>query len=207
MDPLRDGDTGRSAEAGGVRRLARLLAWGLALAAVAVAAGFWVFRGIALHSTDPVGAGADGIVALTGGTARIDSAVALLEEGRARRLLITGVHPQTSQRQLVQLTGGAAALFDCCIDIDRSALDTRGNAEEAKRWADAHGFRRLLVVTSDYHMPRALLEFSRRMPGVTLLPHPVPAAETGLGAVRLWLSEYAKYLLALVRPPAAGGAP
>jgi uncharacterized SAM-binding protein YcdF (DUF218 family) len=204
MDPLRDGDTGRTA-AGGVRRLARFLAWALFAAALLLAAGFWMFREAALRDAGQA-ATADGIVALTGGTARIDSAVALLAQGSARRLLITGVHPQTSERQLMQLTGAAPALFQCCIDIDRSALDTRGNAEEAKRWTDAHGFRRLLVVTSDYHMPRALLEFSRRMPGVTLLPHPVPAAETGSGAVRLWLSEYAKYLLALLRPPAGGGA-
>ncbi len=187
--------------AGGLRRLVRAAPWVIAAALLLLVAGFGLFRQQALRSANLETARADGIVALTGGTARIDSALALLAEGRARRLLITGVHPQTSQRQLVQLTGAAPALFECCIDIDRSARNTRGNAAETKQWAAANGVRRLLVVTSDYHMPRALLEFARRMPEVTLLPHPVASPETGPAAWRLWLSEYAKYLLALVLPP------
>jgi len=199
MDP-RPGDH-RPEAAGGGGRFVRAALWTIAVVLLALAAGFGLFRQQALRSADLETARADGIVALTGGTARIDSALALLADGRARRLLITGVHPQTSQRQLVQLTGAAPALFECCIDIDRSARDTRGNAAETRRWAAANGVRRLLVVTSDYHMPRAMLEFSRRMPEATLLPRPVASPETGAAAWRLWLSEYAKYLLALVLPP------
>ena len=199
MDPRSDDH--RPEAAGGGRRFVRAALWTFAAALLLLAAGFGLFRQQALRSADLETARADGIVALTGGTARIDSALALLAEGRARRLLITGVHPQTSQRQLEQLTGASPALFQCCIDIDRSALDTRGNAEEAQRWAAANGVRRLLVVTSDYHMPRAMLEFERRMPEVTLLPRPVASPEAGAAAWRLWLSEYAKYLLALILPP------
>lgn len=201
MEPRPDRDTGPPAARPLLKRLPRTLA-GLAVALVLVlAAGFGLFRQNAMRTSDPATVGADGIVVLTGGTARIDSAVALLAEKRARRLLITGVHPQTSERQIIQLTGSNSDLFACCVDLDRSALDTRGNADEAKRWAEAHGFKRLLVVTSDYHMPRALLEFSRRMPGVALYPYPVSAGEAGGGTLRIWLSEYAKYVLALIGAP------
>jgi uncharacterized SAM-binding protein YcdF (DUF218 family) len=204
MDP-RPGDL-RPDAAGGVRRLARAVLWTLVAVVLLLAAGFGLFRQQAMRSADPATANAEGIVALTGGTARIDHAGALLMDRRAKRLLITGVNPQTSQRQLMQLAGVSPELFGCCVDIDRSALDTRGNATETKRWADANGFRRLLVVTSDYHMPRAMLEFARRMPDVTLLPAPVTSPESD-GSLRLWLSEYAKYLLALANPPRGEATP
>lgn len=201
MEPRFDRDTGSPATRPLMQRLIRTLTGLVVATLLLLLAGFGLFRHNAMRTSDPATAGADGIVVLTGGTARIDSAVALLADGRARRLLITGVHPQTSERQIIQLTGSNADLFSCCVDIDRTALDTRGNADEAKRWTEAHGFKKLLVVTSDYHMPRALLEFSRRMPDVTLLPYPVSAGEAGGGSLRLWLSEYAKYVLALVGAP------
>ena len=49
-------------------------------------------------------------------------------------------------------------LADCCLDIGYLAQDTIGNAEETRAWAQAWGFRRIVVVTSNYHMPRSLLE-------------------------------------------------
>jgi uncharacterized SAM-binding protein YcdF (DUF218 family) len=201
METRPDRETGAPAARPWLQRLLRALAGLVVAAVVLLLAGFGLFRHNAMRTSDPAVVGADGIVVLTGGTARIDKAVALLADGQARRLLITGVHPQTSERQLIQLTGSNADLFSCCVDIDRTALDTRGNADEAKRWTESHGFRKLLVVTSDYHMPRALLEFSRRMPDVALFPYPVSAGEAGSGSLRLWLSEYAKYVLALTGAP------
>ena len=63
--------------------------------------------------------------------------------------------------------------FGCCIDLDYSAVNTIGNAVETRRWALGHGFRSLVVVTSSYHMPRAMLELSHQLPGVTLIAYPV----------------------------------
>ena len=179
---------------------------GLAVLAVVLLffAGFAVF--VLKSPTPPAGfAGqADGIVVLTGGPQRISEALELLRNHQGKRLLITGVHPHTSERRLSQLSG-EETLFGCCVDIDRAAADTRGNAAEASRWAEQNHFDRLIVVTSDYHMARALLEFSRRMPNRTLTPWPVSGLPEmtmppALVWARMWLAEYVKFLFAVVAP-------
>jgi uncharacterized SAM-binding protein YcdF (DUF218 family) len=170
-------------------------------------AGFAVFVMKSPRAPAVFSGQADGIVVLTGGPQRINEALELLRNHQGRRLLITGVHPHTSERRLSQLSG-EELLFDCCVDIDRIAADTRGNAAEATRWAEQNHFDRLIVVTSDYHMARALLEFSRRMPNRTLTPWPVSALPElpippTLVWLRMWLAEYVKYLFALVTPAVA----
>jgi uncharacterized SAM-binding protein YcdF (DUF218 family) len=93
----------------------------------------------------------------------------------------------------------------CCVDFDRSR-NTLGNAIETRRWAERRGFRSLIVVTSNYHMPRALAEIAHQLPNVTLVPFPVVTdrqrAEPWWGSVanvRLMLTEYLKYLFARLR--------
>jgi uncharacterized SAM-binding protein YcdF (DUF218 family) len=180
------------------------LALAVLAAAVLFVGGFAAF--VARSPAPPAGFSgkADGIVVLTGGPQRISEALELLRNHQGKRLLITGVHPHTSERRLSQLSG-EETLFSCCVDIDRVAADTRGNAAEASRWAEQNHFDRLIVVTSDYHMARALLEFSRRMPTRTLTPWPVSALPDldippALVWVRMWLAEYVKFLFALVAP-------
>jgi uncharacterized SAM-binding protein YcdF (DUF218 family) len=97
-------------------------------------------------------------------------------------------------------------LFDCCIDIDRSAINTIGNAVETRRWARERGFHSLIIVTSSYHMPRALAEISHQLPDATLLPFPVTTERqraepwwSNAGSARMLVSEYLKYLVAIVR--------
>ncbi len=142
---------------------------------------------------------ADAVVALTGGEDRLDAAVALFERGVGHRLLISGVHSFMTKDRLKPLVHGGRR-FDCCADLGFSATNTHGNAMEAAAWARAHGFRSLVVVTANYHMPRSLEEFSAAMPGVILVPYPVPEI---VAARRWWLDpasirtlqyEYAKYL-------------
>jgi len=72
-------------------------------------------------------------------------------------------------------------------------------------------FRSLRLVTSNYHMRRALLEFSRAMPEMRVVPHPVlPEALkperwwSSLARLELVVGEYDKYLWALVRSPFLG---
>ena len=96
---------------------------------------------------------------LTGAATRIPDAIELLAAGRGKRLLITGVHRDTSAREIARLTPALHQnYFTCCIDLDRSALNTFGNALEIKRWAREHNFNSLIVVTSNWHMPRAMAE-------------------------------------------------
>src|SRR5690242_12786090 len=100
---------------------------------------------------------ADGIVAMTGGAQRIGDAIDLLAKGYAKRLLISGVNEKTSREQISRLNPGQRQLFDCCVDLDYRARNTIGNAIETRRWAEANGFDAIIVVTSNYHMPRTLV--------------------------------------------------
>lgn len=149
---------------------------------------------------------ADGIVALTGAASRIPDAIELLADERGKRLLITGVHRATSAKEIARLTPLYAKYFSCCIDLDRSALNTFGNALEAKRWAREHNFNSLIVVTSNWHMPRAMAEIEHQLPDVKLIPFPVISEKvktepwwSNTGTARFLAAEYLKYLFALTR--------
>jgi uncharacterized SAM-binding protein YcdF (DUF218 family) len=148
----------------------------------------------------------DGIVALTGAAFRINDALELLAEGRGRRLLITGVNPGTRPQEISRLTPEFQRWFSCCVDLDRSATNTIGNAVETRRWATDQGFRSLIVVTSNFHMPRAIVELAHQLPGVALVPYPVISERvrveswwTNPSTARLLFLEYLKYLAAMVR--------
>jgi uncharacterized SAM-binding protein YcdF (DUF218 family) len=149
---------------------------------------------------------ADGIVVLTGGASRISDGVELLAAGYGQRLLITGVHPAASPKEIVRQMPAYGPVFACCVDLDRSALNTFGNAKEARRWARSRGFTSLIVVTSAYHMPRAIAEFRRQLPDVKLIAFPVLTEGLREGrwwsdpaTARLLVSEYAKYVVTMTR--------
>jgi uncharacterized SAM-binding protein YcdF (DUF218 family) len=149
---------------------------------------------------------ADGIVVLTGAASRIPDAIELLASEHGKRLLITGVHRDTRMREIARLTPLYSKYFTCCIDLDRSALNTFGNALETKRWASEHNFNSLIIVTSNWHMPRAMAEMRHQLPMAELIAYPVVSEKTKSEpwwsngeSFRLILGEYLKYLLALVR--------
>ena len=147
---------------------------------------------------------ADGIVALTGGGERLDTAVSLLEHGVGKRLLVSGVSQETSKETVGKMSEGGPR-FRCCADIGYSAEDTHGNAQEAASWTRENHFRSLVIVTGRYHMPRTMKEFSAVLPNVALIAYPVDQSRIGLGnwwrhprTVGLLHREYAKYLATLV---------
>ncbi len=176
-----------------------LLAWG---------AGLLAFATRVSNSTPaPDPRESDGIVALTGASSlRIEAATELLEQGLAQRLLISGVNPDATREQVRQATSTAGRAFDCCVDLGFQAENTLGNARETADWARYHHYRTLIVVTADYHMPRALLELRAAMPRISFRPYPV-ATQT-LDVRRWWRTpeaarrmtfEYCKYLAVLGR--------
>jgi uncharacterized SAM-binding protein YcdF (DUF218 family) len=149
---------------------------------------------------------ADGIVVLTGAASRIPDAIELLAAERGKRLLITGVHRATSAKEIARLTPLYARFFACCIDLDRSALNTFGNALETKRWARQNNFNSLIVVTSNWHMPRAMAEIQHQLPDVALIAYPVISEKVktepwweNISTARFLVAEYLKYLFALTR--------
>lgn len=150
---------------------------------------------------------AEGIVVLTGGSSRVADALDLLANGFGKRLLISGVHPTNGIGNIQRsLPDNDQRLLACCVDLDRSATDTRSNAVETRRWVRKQGFHSLIVVTSNYHMPRALVELSHELPDVELIPFSVigerwrdEAWWTSGTTLRLLLSEYVKYIAAEAR--------
>jgi len=195
----------------------RLLAAFLVVALI-WASGLLAFAGRVDRSTPaPEPPSADGLVALTGGSdERIAKALELLKAGKARRLLISGVGPHVTRAQLQAITGVDRRLFACCVDLGFTAANTIGNGRETAKWARAKGYRRLILVTADYHMPRARLELRAAMPEAEITSYPVPTP--ALSAHRWWRTsesaermalEYCKYLAVLARQTAKSltGAP
>ena len=161
---------------------------------------------------------AQGIVALTGvgSNQRIAAAISLLEDGYGRRVLVSGVDRKASREDIRNVSRAVRRLYDCCVDLGFMAADTVGNARETTDWARAMRYNRLIVVTADYHMPRAMLELNAvlRGTGITAETYAVPTPALKArdwwrnpGAARLMVLEYCKYLAILGREGVLGLGP
>ncbi|MFT4001653.1 MAG: YdcF family protein [Rhizobium sp.] len=188
------------------RRFLRWGGFGFIIFVAIIFGGFLHFADSITTLKPPPDPKADAIVVLTGGYQRIDQAVELLRTGAGNRLLISGVHPTTTPSQIRKLTQSPANLFNCCVDVGYDALDTIGNAREAAKWIHARGYKSVLVVTNNYHMPRSLAELKYVDPSTDFIPYPVVNSDlktknwfTDPNALRTMIYEYAKVLLAGAR--------
>ncbi len=148
----------------------------------------------------------DAIVVLTGGSDRLGVALDLLSAKKARKLFVSGVYHGVDVRQLLDLSQHSPEDLSCCVVLGYEADNTRGNAVETAAWMKEQGFTSLRLVTATYHMPRSMLEFRRLMPDTEIVPHPVFPEHFKSddwwrwpGSSSLLITEYSKYLVALVR--------
>jgi uncharacterized SAM-binding protein YcdF (DUF218 family) len=208
LEPETDARSAPAAPRWRLRRLAlRTLFGAVLLLGLGFTAGFLLFAAGIEEEEHVPSRRAEAMIALTGGKDRIPDAVELLAEGYANRLLISGVNRSITRNEVAQLTPRFRSLVECCVELGYQARNTIGNAEEARRWFVDNKLRGpLLVVTSNYHMPRALVELSAELPNVELIPAPVVTEKlkrsawwTDVHVARLWASEYAKFVVSLAR--------
>jgi uncharacterized SAM-binding protein YcdF (DUF218 family) len=164
-----------------IRRLfsALILVWALGFA--------W----FAIDLPRPAGAQkTDGIVVLTGGPGRIQRGLDILNAGHAQRMLVSGVDRRVRPADLVATFHVSPGLL-ARVDLGRSAVDTRSNALETRRWIADHHYHSIRLVTTDWHMRRARFELRQVMKGIVVVPDAVTSEPELIGLLR----EYHKYLL------------
>ncbi|MGH6770025.1 MAG: YdcF family protein [Xanthobacteraceae bacterium] len=200
-------------EAGKPGRAPRSLLRRLGMATLAIcvgaagllALGFLWFVWLLPTEEISLGRKAEGIVVFTGGASRTSDALELLAAGHGQRLLISGANRKTNANEIARLNPEFASLARCCVDFDYS-LNTLGNAVETRKWAEERKLRSLIVVTSSYHMPRAMVELAHQLPAVTLISFPVVSPRlrsepwwSNYATARLLALEYLKYVFARIR--------
>lgn len=188
------------------RRLVRPLGWVLVTGVVTVIAAFLAFAWMLERREPREMPVMDGIVVVTGGADRIDEALALLEQYKGRRLLISGVNVSSTPEQFRRRWPGREPLFDCCVDLDYQARNTYGNAIESRAWAKRNGIRSFILVTASYHLPRTLVEFEAAMPDIAIAAYPVVPEASRLNRwwqephlTRIIVLEFVKYWAAVLR--------
>lgn len=161
-----------------------LLAWAL---------GFAWFA-LLLPQPAPI-AKADAVVVLTGGPGRIDRGLEILESGKSRKMLISGVDRDVRPPELAAQYPGSDKYFDCCIDLGFQSVDTRSNALETARWAAKNKVKTLRLVTHDWHIRRARFELDRALPADVIVTNDAVSTQPSLRAL---FKEYNKYWLRAV---------
>jgi uncharacterized SAM-binding protein YcdF (DUF218 family) len=197
---------------GGARRLLRNLASIALLLVLILLAGLWRFAAAIPNEVTAPDRTTDAIVVLTGGSLRVEGGLRLLAEGKAKKLFISGVYRGVDVTELLHVSRQTPDSVACCVILGHEADNTLGNARETAQWMESERYHSLRLVTASYHMPRSILEFTRVMPDIEIVPNPVfpeflqeaPWWQSRRAAL-LITSEYIKYLAAIVRPyvPAA----
>ncbi|MFZ4125513.1 MAG: YdcF family protein [Rickettsiales bacterium] len=120
----------------------------------------------------------DAIIALTGGVLRLERGFEMLGRDKAPILFISGVGKTTTREQLLHEYGteqirekvenNAAELI-----LDYRADSTYTNAQEAAKFIRTRGITTIRLVTSNYHMPRSVMEFESAVPEAFVVPDAV----------------------------------
>ena len=169
---------------------------------------FWTagFVGFSVHikgMAQPDGQTTDAIIVLTGGPDRINAGLDLLAAKKAKYLFISGVNTQVSVEQLVSLWRKDVRKPPCCIVLGHEAQNTFENAAEARDWIETNDIKSARLLTTDYHMPRAWIEFTALMPGIDFHANPIPAHKTNWFIIA---GEFNKTIYTLLRLKLAGPA-
>jgi uncharacterized SAM-binding protein YcdF (DUF218 family) len=118
----------------------------------------------------------DAVIVPTGGPGRIERGLELLRERQSGHLLVTGVDPEVKPGEFAAEYNVSPQLMKCCVSLGFAAVDTRSNASESADWVAAGKYKRVRLVTTDWHMRRAAFELGRTLPdGVEVIRDAVPS--------------------------------
>lgn len=177
--------------------------WVILIGSILWLAGLVLFTNIIPSTSPHTLRVTDGIVIFTGGKTRLNVALDLFQQKYAQYLLVSGVNPDSTFTESVKQIPNSAR-----ITLGYSAQDTLGNAEETASWVRAHQIRTLRLITSNYHIPRSLLELRHLLPAVEIIPHPVVGQSflqrkwwLNPQTLKLVVQEYNKFIFALMRRP------
>ena len=142
-----------------------------------------------------------GIVALTGGGGtRIKAAIKLYDARLGKKVFISGVHPDIRMEDISAEIIPERTSLSCCVEIGKKALTTKGNAIETAEWVEENQLETILLVTTDYHMPRSIAEMRTTLPDVKIIAYAVPSSKVDrkswyrdVNSWRILLTEYAKF--------------
>ncbi len=120
----------------------------------------------------------EALVVLTGGQGRVEHGLAMLAEGAAPLLFISGVGAHVTTEQILAEHGSPAvrraiAANHCEIVLDHIANSTVSNADQTHAFLRARSIRSIRLITATYHMKRSIHEFNAVDPRLTIIPDPV----------------------------------
>lgn len=142
---------------------------------------------------------ADAIIVLTGAKGRIDAGLHLLSFDYGKHLFISGVGQNVPLKDLSKFLSSFSSEYveslKSSITLDHFADSTIGNASESLEWVRKNNYKKIILVTSNYHMPRSLWLFRNSMPDIEIIPYPVV---NNINYQQAFL-EYNKFLVCLIK--------
>lgn len=134
---------------------------------------------------------AQAIIVLTGGNDRITTGLKLFSQKHAPKIFITGVNEAVTDNDIKALW--KKGTLPCCIELGHKAKTTRENALESKEWIESNNVKSVTLVTSDYHIDRAVQEFRHAVPNVKIHPYPVKETKHKINHQQFWKLSFSEY--------------
>lgn len=119
---------------------------------------------LALRNPGPPSRPADAIFVLTGGEGRIQEGYRAWSSGAARELYILGAGRNVPVTRILPAAGTLPPEIVSRIHVEGWSENTLENAFSAKSSVGEGKYSSAILVTSDYHAPRAYLAFRRVLP-------------------------------------------
>ena len=122
---------------------------------------FFLFNIQSYKNTDLNKKEIEGIVVLTGDKFRILEGLKILNSEIGYKLLISGVNREISIEEIKKEFPKFNQLFNCCVELESISKNTFENVREIFFWKKNNNIKNILLITSDYHLPRVELEVNR----------------------------------------------